>query len=166
MIAAAEAARLGHLSDFVFGSSAPGRASSRGFSALAIRERSPSNGGRPPSASANAKVGDLTSPVAALDCSAARAVWIPCVASGDPNTGEFRRVEGPPGFGDYDDAVEASWFRVRRRRWRAVLGVLWVVIGVAGCGAGLSPAASTQQECERYGGVWRSGICERTGGGY
>jgi hypothetical protein len=50
---------------------------------------------------------------------------------------------------------------------RALLGVLLIMIGTAGCGAAVPPTASTQEECERSGGKWRSGTCERSvGGGY
>ena len=50
---------------------------------------------------------------------------------------------------------------------RAVLGVLLLVVGLAGCGAYAPPMASAQQECERRGGVWRSAAetCERASGG-
>jgi len=50
---------------------------------------------------------------------------------------------------------------------RAVLGVLVLVVGLAGCGQYAPPVASAQQECERRGGVWRSAAetCERASGG-
>ena len=97
----------------------------------------------------------------------ARSARIPCVVPWHELTGEVTRVEGARGFPRCDHAVEASRFLVRPSHWRAALGVLLVVIGVAGCGAGLPPVASTQQECEKSGGAWRSGICERSvGGGY
>jgi hypothetical protein len=42
--------------------------------------------------------------------SLARAAWLPCVATWDAATGEFRRVEGARGFETYREAVEASRF--------------------------------------------------------
>jgi len=42
--------------------------------------------------------------------SLARAAWIPCVVSRDPETGEYVHVEGPEGFGEYDQAAEAARF--------------------------------------------------------
>jgi hypothetical protein len=69
-----------------------------------------------------------------------------------------------------EGAVTASWFLVRPLRadnlWRSAFGALLVVIAIAGCGTAMTPMASTQDECERAGGKWRSGICERAGGGY
>jgi len=39
---------------------------------------------------------------------------------------------------------------------RAVLGVLLLCVGLAGCAEYAAPVATAQQECERSGGVWRS----------
>jgi hypothetical protein len=39
-----------------------------------------------------------------------RAAWIPYALTWEPETGEFRRVEGPHGFASYRAAVEASRF--------------------------------------------------------
>jgi hypothetical protein len=44
--------------------------------------------------------------------SLALAAWIPCALTGDPDTGEFRGVEGPDGFTTWDEADEASRFLV------------------------------------------------------
>ena len=51
---------------------------------------------------------------------------------------------------------------------RAVLGVLFVVVGLAGCGAqAATSVVSAQERCERSRGIWRPavGICETSGGG-
>ncbi len=48
---------------------------------------------------------------------------------------------------------------------RGALGVVLLTVGLVGCGASAPPVATAQQECERSGGTWRSGICEREGGG-
>jgi hypothetical protein len=42
--------------------------------------------------------------------SLARAAWIPFVLIWDPETGEFRGVEGPQGFDTRPEAREASRF--------------------------------------------------------
>ena len=42
--------------------------------------------------------------------SLARAAWILYALTWDPETGAFRRVEGPRGFVSYREAVEASRF--------------------------------------------------------
>jgi hypothetical protein len=39
-----------------------------------------------------------------------RAAWLPCVITWDPETSEFRRVEGPEGFTTWEEADEASGF--------------------------------------------------------
>jgi hypothetical protein len=54
---------------------------------------------------------------------------------------------------------------------RAGIGVLLLVLGLAGCAnfQGAPTVTTLQQECERAGGIWRTGdaYCERsTGGGY
>ena len=48
-----------------------------------------------------------------------------------------------------------------------VLGLLMLAIAVAGCAGQMAnaPVASAQQECERSGGIWRTGSCERASGG-
>jgi hypothetical protein len=45
--------------------------------------------------------------------------------------------------------------------------LLVLAVGVSGCAdlAMTTPVMSVQQECERSGGVWRSGSCERASGG-
>jgi hypothetical protein len=51
----------------------------------------------------------------------------------------------------------------------AGFGLLILAVTIAGCieGGSTAPVASFQQECERSGGVWRSGTCQREmGGGY
>src|SRR5262245_14999867 len=48
--------------------------------------------------------------------SLSRAAWTPCVIAWDPATGEFRRVEGPEGFTTWEEADEASGFRLRVQR--------------------------------------------------
>jgi hypothetical protein len=50
----------------------------------------------------------------------------------------------------------------------AGLGLLALVVSIAGCmeGGSTAPVASFQQECERSGGVWRGGSCQREMGGY
>ncbi len=50
---------------------------------------------------------------------------------------------------------------------RAGLGSLLLALGLAGCAERMAtaPVATAQQECERSGGAWRSGFCERSGGG-
>jgi len=51
----------------------------------------------------------------------------------------------------------------------AGLGLLALVVSIAGCmeGGSTAPVASFQQECERSGGIWRGGACQREmGGGY
>ena len=52
---------------------------------------------------------------------------------------------------------------------RAGLGVLLLVLGLAGCaGFQEAPTVTTlQQECERAGGIWRAAgaYCERSAGG-
>ena len=47
-------------------------------------------------------------PAAAPYFSLARGAWIPYALTWDPETGEFRGVEGPRGFASYREAVEAS----------------------------------------------------------
>jgi hypothetical protein len=42
-----------------------------------------------------------------------RAAWVPCALRWDEATGEFQRLEGPDGFQDYRQAVEASRFLAR-----------------------------------------------------
>jgi len=42
--------------------------------------------------------------------SLARAAWVPYVLAWDPESGEFRSVEGPQRFATYREAVEASRF--------------------------------------------------------
>lgn len=50
---------------------------------------------------------------------------------------------------------------------RGVVGVLLLMVGLAGCGAPAPPVTTAQQECERSGGAWRGGACDRaTRGGY
>jgi hypothetical protein len=56
---------------------------------------------------------------------------------------------------------------------RAGLGSFLLVLGLAGCAElqGAPTVATAQQECERSGGIWRTGgaYCERSsagGGGY
>ena len=50
---------------------------------------------------------------------------------------------------------------------RVALGVILLMVGLVGCGASAIPVATAQQECERSGGAWRGGTCERgSGGGY
>jgi len=51
----------------------------------------------------------------------------------------------------------------------AGFGLLILAVTIAGCieGGSTAPVASFQQECERSGGVWRGGSCQREmGGGY
>ena len=50
---------------------------------------------------------------------------------------------------------------------RAGLGSLLLALGLAGCAERMAtaPVATAQQECERSGSAWRSGFCERSGGG-
>ena len=48
--------------------------------------------------------------------SLARALWIPRVITWDQDTGFFEQVDGPEGFREYQQALEASRFLVR---WRA-----------------------------------------------
>jgi len=45
--------------------------------------------------------------------------------------------------------------------------LLVLVAGVSGCAdpAMTAPVMSAQQECERSGGIWRTGFCERSSGG-
>jgi hypothetical protein len=51
--------------------------------------------------------------------SLARGQWIPCVVvTWDPDTGEYRRVEGPDGFAEYEQAVKAARFRAFNARQR------------------------------------------------
>jgi len=49
----------------------------------------------------------------------------------------------------------------------AGFGFVVLVSSMAGCmqGAATAPAVSLQQECERSGGLWRSGSCQRESGG-
>ena len=49
----------------------------------------------------------------------------------------------------------------------AGFGFLVLVSGMAGCmpGGSTAPVASLQQECERSGGLWRGGTCQRESGG-
>jgi hypothetical protein len=49
----------------------------------------------------------------------------------------------------------------------AGFGFLVLVSSMAGCmqGGSTAPVASLQQECERSGGLWRGGICQRESGG-
>lgn len=50
---------------------------------------------------------------------------------------------------------------------RAGIGVLLLMVELAGCGAPAPPVTTAQQECERSGGAWRDGTCARaTQGGY
>lgn len=50
---------------------------------------------------------------------------------------------------------------------RGGVGVLLLMVELAGCGAPALPVTTAQQECERSGGAWRDGTCERaTRGGY
>ena len=43
---------------------------------------------------------------------------------------------------------------------RGGVGVLLLMVGLAGCGAPAPPVTAAQQECERSGGAWRDGTCE------
>ncbi len=52
----------------------------------------------------------LAAPVAAGPFEDGSAAWVPCVVLWDERTDELRRVEGPEGFQDYRQAVEASRF--------------------------------------------------------
>ena len=49
----------------------------------------------------------------------------------------------------------------------AGFGLLVLVVSMAGCmeGGSTAPVASLQQECERSGGLWRGGVCQRESGG-
>ena len=49
----------------------------------------------------------------------------------------------------------------------AGFGFLVLVSSMAGCmqGGSTAPVASLQQECERFGGLWRGGTCQRESGG-
>jgi hypothetical protein len=49
----------------------------------------------------------------------------------------------------------------------AGFGLLVLISSMVGCtqGASTAPAVSLQQECERSGGLWRSGARQREGGG-
>jgi len=48
-----------------------------------------------------------------------------------------------------------------------VVGLLLLMLGSTGCGDLMrsAPVATAQQECERSGGIWRTGSCERASGG-
>jgi hypothetical protein len=47
-----------------------------------------------------------------------------------------------------------------------VIGLLLLMLGSSGCADMRSaPVATAQQECERSGGIWRTGSCERASGG-
>jgi hypothetical protein len=52
---------------------------------------------------------------------------------------------------------------------RAGLGSLLLILGLAGCAdfQGAPTVATAQQECQRSGGIWRTGdaYCERSAGG-
>jgi len=50
----------------------------------------------------------------------------------------------------------------------AGFGLLILVSSMAGCmqGGSTAPVASLQHECERSGGLWRGGTCQRESGGY
>jgi hypothetical protein len=44
--------------------------------------------------------------------------------------------------------------------------LLVLAAGISGCAdVTTAPVVTVQQECERAGGVWRSGSCERSSGG-
>jgi hypothetical protein len=45
--------------------------------------------------------------------------------------------------------------------------LLILMAGTSGCSdlATTPPVTSVQQECERNGGIWRTGLCERSSGG-
>jgi hypothetical protein len=49
----------------------------------------------------------------------------------------------------------------------AGFGFLVLVSSMAGCmpGGSTAPVASLQQECDRSGGLWRGGACQRESGG-
>jgi hypothetical protein len=44
---------------------------------------------------------------------------------------------------------------------RGGVGVLLLMVELAGCGAPAPPMTTAQQECERSGRAWRDGTCER-----
>ncbi len=44
---------------------------------------------------------------------------------------------------------------------RGSVGVLLLMVALAGCGAPAPPGPAAQQACERSGGTWRDGTCER-----
>ena len=53
----------------------------------------------------------------------ARAEWLPRVLTWDEETGLFERVEGPEGFTEYQQALEASRFlTMNKRRRKKALG--------------------------------------------
>jgi hypothetical protein len=45
--------------------------------------------------------------------------------------------------------------------------LLLLMAGMSGCAdlATSPPVMSAQQQCERNGGIWRTGFCERSSGG-
>lgn len=50
---------------------------------------------------------------------------------------------------------------------RGGVGVLLLMVELAGCGAPALPVTTAQQECERSGGAWRGETCDRAArGGY
>lgn len=44
---------------------------------------------------------------------------------------------------------------------RGGVGVLLLMVELTGCGAPALPVTTAQQECERSGGAWRDGTCDR-----
>ncbi|MGH7347072.1 MAG: hypothetical protein ACREK4_19355 [Candidatus Rokuibacteriota bacterium] len=54
-----------------------------------------------------------------------------------------------------------------KRAMSAGFVLLVLVAAISGCADHhmTAPVATAQQECERAGGVWRSGSCERSSGG-
>jgi len=49
----------------------------------------------------------------------------------------------------------------------AGFGLLLLTFTLTGCAGQMmsAPVATAQQECERSGGIWRTGSCERASGG-
>jgi hypothetical protein len=58
-----------------------------------------------------------------------------------------------------------------RQALPAALGSLALIVALTGCAevsatsATVAPVRTSQQECERGGGVWRATFCESSGGG-